>query len=109
MSADASARKVGVAAAPEVGPAKTWFAVCVASENARVPLEVIGEPVTARIDGTVAATLVTVPEPPPEAQAAGSHTVPSKTRQLPLDAPPAVNCDGWNITVGDGTVVERTW
>ncbi len=52
-------------------------------------------------------TVVTVPEPPPEAQAAGSHTVPSKTRQLPLEAPPAASCDGWNMTVGEGTAVTR--
>ena len=37
------------------------------SENASVPAPVIGPPVTASIDGTVAATLVTVPpEPPPD-------------------------------------------
>ena len=39
----------------------SWFT----QENARVPLPVMGDPPTLSSPGTVAATLVTVPEPPP--------------------------------------------
>jgi hypothetical protein len=57
-------RKVGVAAAPELGPARTVLAVCVASCGASVPLEVIGEPETLVlkiIPSPLIPTLVTVP------------------------------------------------
>lgn len=53
----------GAAAAPVVGPAKTVFALCVFSPIAKVPVDVMGEPEMLRKDGTVAATLVTVPPP----------------------------------------------
>lgn len=42
-----------------------YSAVVPAPEMASVPLVVIGEPETARAAGTVKATLVTVPDPPP--------------------------------------------
>jgi hypothetical protein len=61
-----SARKVGVAAGPEPGPAKTVLAVWVRNCGANVPLDVIGEPVTARrkmMPSPVIPTLVTVPPP----------------------------------------------
>jgi hypothetical protein len=60
-SAVTNARKVGVAAPPEVAPENTVLAVSVASVTANVPLEVIGLPATDRMAGTVRATLVTVP------------------------------------------------
>jgi hypothetical protein len=63
-SAAANARKVGVAAGPEPGPAKTLLAACVRSCGARVPLEVVGEPGTAGLKmmpSPVIPTLVTVP------------------------------------------------
>lgn len=65
MSAETRARKVGVAAPPEVGPANTVLAVSVASVIANVPLVVIGEPETDKKEGTVSPTEVTVPDPPP--------------------------------------------
>src|SRR5438874_271513 len=46
MSVPTNARNVGVAAPPDVGPAKTKFAVWVASCGINVPLVVIGEFVT---------------------------------------------------------------
>jgi hypothetical protein len=63
-SAGARARKVGVAAGPEPGPAKTVFGVWVRSCGASVPLEVIGEPETVGLKmmpSPVIPTLVTVP------------------------------------------------
>jgi hypothetical protein len=63
-SAGAKARKVGVAAGPEVGPAKTVPAVCVRSCGASVPLNVIGEPETVglnMIPSPVIPTLFTNP------------------------------------------------
>jgi hypothetical protein len=65
-SADANARKVGVAGNPEPGPAKTMFAVCVRSCGTTVPPDVIGEPETVglkMIPSPVIPTLVTVPDP----------------------------------------------
>jgi predicted transcriptional regulator len=61
-SALTSARKVGAAAAPELGPANTVFAVCVFGVSVSVPLEVTGEPLTA-YNGpeTLSPTLVTDP------------------------------------------------
>ena len=47
ISAATSARKVGAAAAPVVGPASTVFAVCVFHAIVSVPAVVTGEPVTA--------------------------------------------------------------
>ena len=64
-SALTSARKVGVAAEPELGPASTIFALCVLSVSVIVPEVVIGEPLALMIDGGVIATDVTVPVPPP--------------------------------------------
>ena len=64
-SAGARARKVGVAAGPEPGPAKTVWVACVRSCGAMVPLEVIGEPQTVGLKmmpSPVIPTLVTVPE-----------------------------------------------
>lgn len=63
-SADTRVRNVGAAAAPDAGPAKTIFGLCVLSVMAKVPAVVTGEPVTVCRDGTVTATLVTVPAPP---------------------------------------------
>ena len=60
-SAPTSERKVGVAALPVVGPAKTKLALSVDRLIASVPLPVIGEPLTENPVGTVRATLVTVP------------------------------------------------
>src|SRR5262245_16530378 len=65
MSSATRVRKVGAAAPPEDGPAKTTLALWVARLTARVPLVVIGEPVTDRNPGTIRATLVTVPVPAP--------------------------------------------
>jgi hypothetical protein len=61
ISAATKARNVGVAAPQLPGPAKTVFAVWVARVTAKVPEVVTGEPATLRKDGTVKATLVTVP------------------------------------------------
>ena len=63
MSAATSARNVGVAAAPVVGPENTVFAVWVARVSPSVPVVVTGEPLTLSIDGAVRATLLTVPVP----------------------------------------------
>jgi hypothetical protein len=60
-SAATRARNVGADAPPEDGPARTRFAFCVASVTASVPLVVMGEPDTERNDGTVSATLDTLP------------------------------------------------
>ncbi len=64
MSAATSARKVGAAALPVVGPAKTRLADCVALVTASVPEVVTGVPETENSAGMVSPTLVTVPEPP---------------------------------------------
>jgi hypothetical protein len=61
MSEETNARKVGADGLPDVGPAHTRFADCVASPRARVPDPVIGDPVTVNMPGAVRATLVTVP------------------------------------------------
>jgi len=62
MSAATSARNVGVAAAPVVGPAQTKLAVWVANVPVRVPEPVTGEPETVRmLEGSARATEVTVP------------------------------------------------
>lgn len=63
-SAGASARKVGVAAGPEPGPARTLLADCVSSWGASVPLDVVGEPETVGLKmmpSPVIPMLVTVP------------------------------------------------
>ena len=63
-SAGAIARKVGVAAGPEPGPAKTVLAAWVSSCGASDPLEVMGEPVTVGLKimpSPAIPTLVTVP------------------------------------------------
>jgi hypothetical protein len=60
-SVAASARNVGVAAAPVVGPAKTNAADCVVSVADKVPLVVTGEPATVNRDGNPRATEVTEP------------------------------------------------
>jgi hypothetical protein len=64
-SAATKLRKVGAAALPVVGPAKTKFALWLASAAVRVPEEVTGEPETVKMAGMDSATLVTVPDPPP--------------------------------------------
>jgi hypothetical protein len=68
MSAATRFLKVGVAAPPLVGPAKTVFAVDVFNDTANVPLPVTGDPLTAKIPGTVSPTDVTVPDPLPLAK-----------------------------------------
>jgi hypothetical protein len=68
-SAGARARKVGVSAGPEPGPAKTTLDVWVRSCGASVPLEVTGEPETLglkMIPSPVIPTLVTDPLAPLE-------------------------------------------
>ena len=65
-SAGARGRKVGVAAGPEPGPAKTVLGVWVRSCGASVPLEVTGEPETLGLKmmpSPVIPTLVTDPLP----------------------------------------------
>src|SRR5256885_11290329 len=62
MSALTGARKAGAAAEPVDGPAKTRLELWLASAIASVPLVVMGEPVTVKIDGAESATLETVPE-----------------------------------------------
>jgi hypothetical protein len=74
MSATTKDLKVGVAAAPDAGPAKTEFADSVARVTARVPEDVIGEPETLRNEGTVRATLVT-----PVAAAGDHEGIPPET------------------------------
>ena len=61
ISAVVKARKVGVAAAPDEGPAKIEFTACVVSVPVRVPLLVTGEPETVMMDGNARPTEVTVP------------------------------------------------
>ena len=61
MSAVANALKVGAAAAPLLGPAKSVFTDCVVSVPVKVPLVVTGEPDTDIIDGSAKPTEVTVP------------------------------------------------
>jgi hypothetical protein len=64
-SAGVRARKVGVDAGPEPGPAKTLLAVCVRSCGVSIPLDVVGEPGTAGLKmmpSPAIPTLVTVPE-----------------------------------------------
>src|SRR6266446_1595550 len=83
MSAATRARKVGVAAPPDVGPANTRLAACVSSAGTSVPLVVIGEPVTVELKTTpspVMATEVTVPVP------ATAH-VPSPRQKVEEVAP----------------------
>src|SRR5215467_5777887 len=64
MSAATSDRKVGVAAAPVVGPEKIRFADSVASVPVKVPVDVTGEPLTVKMPGSDKPTLVTaVPVP----------------------------------------------
>lgn len=61
-SAVTSDRKVGVAAAPEDGPANTVLALCVWRVPVSVPLVVTGVPETAKtLLGKFRPTLVTVP------------------------------------------------
>src|ERR1043166_6364545 len=83
MSPPASARKVGAAALPDVGPAKTTAAFCVASVSVRLPVVVTGEFETVKIDGAVMPTLVTVPLFVRFVQVASSR----RKRVLPLFAP----------------------
>lgn len=59
MSAVVRARKVGVSAAPLLGPANKVFMFCVVSTPVSVPLLVTGEPDTDMIDGNASATEVT--------------------------------------------------
>ena len=87
-SAATSARNVGVAATPVVGPLNTVLAVCVASVPVNVPEVVTGEPLTVIIDGSDKPTLVTVP-PDPVALIVGFPETPSP---FVIDTPdPAVS------------------
>ena len=56
MSAVVKARKVGAAAAPLDGPAKTVFTAWVVNAPVSVPLLVTGEPETVMMDGSASAT-----------------------------------------------------
>ena len=79
ISAVTSARNVGVAELPVVGPASTVLAVCVTSVGASVPELVTGEPGTVelyRTPGIDKPTLVTVPLPPPPAPQVGVAPAP---------------------------------
>src|SRR5437660_739687 len=59
-SAATNARKVGTAAAPDDGPAKTVFAVCVVNVPVKVPEPVTGDPLTLKTEtGSASPTLVT--------------------------------------------------
>src|SRR6187551_433099 len=60
-SAPTRARNVGVAAAPDPGPAQTRLAACVASVAVSVPLRVTGLPETENIPGMDKPTDCTVP------------------------------------------------
>jgi hypothetical protein len=57
------ARKAGVVAPPEVGPAHTVFALSFAEVTASVPEVVTGDPDTLNSTGVVMPTDVTVPVP----------------------------------------------
>lgn len=61
ISAATKERNVGAVAAPEAGPAKTIFADSFANVAVSVPVEVTGEPETAKMDGIDKPTLKTVP------------------------------------------------
>jgi len=64
ISAATKLRKVGVAAPPEVGPAKMVLALWVSKVAPNVPVVVTGEPVTEKISlGMERPTEVTVPSP----------------------------------------------
>ena len=80
ISAQTAARNVGAAAEPEAGPRNAVFAVWVANPRAHVPDVVIVQPEVVRIEGTVTATLVTVPPPlePP------SWTVPAVSANVAI-------------------------
>jgi hypothetical protein len=66
MSESVSARKVGVAALPVVGPAKKVLALSVVKPMLSVPPDVTGElAIVNTADGADNATLVTVPDPKP--------------------------------------------
>lgn len=86
-SAVTNARKVGVAALPVVGPAKTRLADCVASVTANVPVVVIGLPAIAKMLGTVMATLVTVPVPTPAGKSANTNALKLGEAAPPLAGP----------------------
>jgi hypothetical protein len=66
--------KVGVAL-PAAGPAKKVLAACVLRVRAIDPAPVIGELATAKIDGAVSPTEVTLPDPAPTAKKAFSIVV----------------------------------
>ncbi len=63
-SAGAKARKVGVAASPEAGPAKTVWVVWVRSCGVSVPLDVIGEPETVGLNMMPSPAIPTLATPP---------------------------------------------
>jgi len=79
MSAVAKARKVGVAAAPLLGPAKRVFTDCVVSVPVNTPLVVTGEPDTDMIVGKSNPTEVTVPDPLALAGCGGGPTCRSSS------------------------------
>ena len=103
MSAATSARNVGAAAEPLPGPAKTMFAFWFANDTASVPLVVMGEPATDRKLGTLSATLVTEPLPPPAAAiAACTNAVVATLVELSL-AGETVGAMGVPVNVGEAS------
>jgi hypothetical protein len=83
MSASTSARIVGAAEPPVVGPANTVFAVWLSNVTPMVPDVVTGELATSKIDeGIVRPTLVTVPDPPPPPPPAGNWVVSTDSTPL---------------------------
>src|SRR5262245_8714933 len=83
MSETARARNVGVPDAP-AGPPRKAPAAAACQARARVPLAVIGEPVTLNSPGADRPTAVTVPVPPPPADTVAQKLfVPSEERNLP--------------------------
>ncbi len=97
MSAPAKGRNPGVAAAPVDGPAKTVFALSLASVPAKVPAPVTGVPVTLNIAGKESPTLVTVPRP---ASVVGVQAVPFHSSIWPeLGANEESGCPSRPITV----------
>lgn len=82
-SASVNTRNVGAAALPLDGPAYIRFADWVDFVTPKVPVVVTGEPVTENSAGIVSPTLVTVPEPPPEAATVWFGQVPVIVTLLP--------------------------
>jgi hypothetical protein len=77
------ARKVGPAAPPLEGPAKTRFAFWFASVAVSDPVVVIGLTVTVKMLGSIRPTLVTVPEP-------AGRSAAVRARNVGIVGPPVV-------------------